>query len=227
MSRLVFNPSDPFPLLDVDQYSQAELAAHARDADLHFGYKTSEVEACVLQASNQDQKGLNQTWIDKGADVFQTPYLEIRAIAEEDSLKKVQNVVDLGAGYGRWPLVLRRHRLDIGFLGYELVRERVDEAKRVWSLNGVKNAQIFESDLCQVELSAQAEAAYFIFDFGFPEHIELVLQKLRFLAKQNKIIVVARGGLSRQVIESSHPWLSQVVPPLHHRRYSIYSSAKA
>lgn len=226
MGRLDFDSQDPFPLVDIDSFSQSEIAEHARHVDLFLGYDLLAAEkgaAAELGATGSHEF---ETWASKGADVFQTPYVEMRSILESLSNERLEQIVDLGAGYGRWAFVLAKHRPEVRFLGYECVGSRVTEAKRVWELNGLTEAEIIEADVTATEIVSRVNTAYFIFDFGSSEHIQTALEKLKDKAKKTGIVVVARGGRSRHLIESGHPWLSEVVPPLHHRRYSIYRSAQ-
>lgn len=65
---------------------------------------------------------------------------------------------------------------------------------------------------------------FFIYDFGSREDIEATLAQLQALALDQEVVVIARGGRSRDLIDRNHPWLSQVHAPKHFSRFSIYRS---
>jgi precorrin-6B methylase 2 len=133
-------------------------------------------------------------------------------------------VVDLGAGYGRMGFVLSRHYPDVSFVGYEIVEERVSEAKRCLEHHGCQNSEMLCEDLSAKEFQPTSADFYFIYDYGSRIAISKTLNDLRTIARSHPIVVVGRGRLSRDLIEQENPWLSGVNAPEHHGNFSIYRS---
>lgn len=220
MLKLEFNPSDPFPQVhDVEYLDEKE---HAAAVDAWLGLRTDFVEANL-----RDLKTGREFWIGKPVQTFSTPYTELRGMLEELQPSPGQTVVDLGAGYGRLAHVLGRHFQHVRFVGFEFVRERQIEGQTAIERAGLKNAQLVCADVTTVDFRDDARADfYFLYDFGSREDVEIAVDKLKEASLWRAITVIARGGRSRDIIEKQHPWLSQVVTPMHRRHYSIYRSAE-
>lgn len=213
---LSFNEADPFPLPPAGIPYEA-LKRHAAAADAWLGLRIAETErALAVPADGQER------WEHKGAEVFLTPYCEIREILEELSPREGEVVVDLGAGYGRMGFVLARHFPAADFLGYELVPERVSEGSRVLAARKCYRARLMVADLCRI--TPEAAKFYFLYDYGTRAAIEKTLVDLREIAARQEIVVVGRGRAVRDAIERRHPWLGGVQEPRHRPNYSIYRS---
>jgi hypothetical protein len=216
-----FDPSNPFPLVDPAQTSAGAAQDHAERVDAWLGLDVEATERRIL--ARQPEAGL-QTWAQLGPRVFQTPYLELRALLENLALPEGGRIIDCGAGYARLAFVL--HALDPSaqYLGYECVPERVAAARAALAQRGCSNAQLELADIGAASFRLPKAAAYFIYDYGTRAHIEKTLGELRAIAADQSIQVAARGRLSRDLIERGEPWLSQVHAPRHFGPYSIYRS---
>jgi precorrin-6B methylase 2 len=137
-----------------------------------------------------------------------------------------QTVVDLGAGYGRLGFVISRHYEGVRFVGYELGAERVAEGRRALRAAGIDPGliELIQADLAAPDYEPIAADFYFIYDYGTRDAIAKTLADLQKLARQRPITVAGRGRAARDAIERGEPWLSQVIPPVHRGRYSIYRS---
>ena len=207
-----FDPRDPFPLV---QIPYEEEKAHSALVDEWLGLKVGETEASLAKVKDDQER-----WVKQGPAVFLTPYTEIRCIFEELAPPKGSLVVDLGAGYGRIGFVLARHFPDCNFLGLELVAERVAAGNAALKAFGAKNAELRCADLAR-DVPPLADI-YFLYDFGARAAIAACLDRLREVARQRPIALVARGGAVRSQIGRSHPWLCAEVK--HHPHYSIHRS---
>jgi SAM-dependent methyltransferase len=225
---LEFSSEDPFPLATNCSYE--EQKAHAARVDEWLGLQTEAVEnqlrtkALATTAAFGDAGGSREFWVGKPVQTFSTPYTELREVLEELKPKVGQSISDLGAGYGRMAHVLARHFAGAKFVGYELVPERQAEAQRAIDLAQLKNAQVRCADVAKIDFLANPADFYFMYDFGSRADVEICVENLKRAARSHPITIVARGGRSRDIIEKSHPWLSQVVTPLHRDHYSIYRS---
>lgn len=221
---LDFSPEDPYPLLSVSEQSYSLEKAHARQVDLWLGLEIDEVELSIDErphSADVDQ----QLWLHLDAQSFLTPYTELREIVERLQPRVGQTFVDLGAGYGRLAHVLGACFPGVEFVGYEVVRERCDEAERLLRIRGYHQNTMFHQDLSRPHFQPKPAAFYFIYDYGATAAIRKTLEDLRLIAQARSITVVARGRVTRNLIDREHPWLSAVVKPDHFDRYSIYRSS--
>ena len=220
-----FRPENPFPLLAHDAYTLEQAQSHAREVDAWLGLVTEPIESELLarsQARGREQDV--EKWIGLPVQTLLTPYLEIRSMLDALAPQDGSTVVDLGAGYGRMAWVIGAHYPAVRFVGYELVAERVQESLRCLARSSYSNVQMIEADLSAPEFQLPEADSYFMYDFGSRSAIDQVLRKLQNIATRRPIAVIGRGRSSRDAIERSHPWLSQVVFPFHTRNFSIYRS---
>lgn len=234
---LVFNPSDPFPLLEAEgpgllasDVSYRDAQIHSAQVDSWLGFRLEPVET-KLSAERPHYGGLSteQHWIGLPLQTLQTPYTEIRTLLSLLNLKSNDHVVDLGAGYGRMAFVLAAHYPEVRFTGYEVVQERVDEGQRVLTsylkkLSISSDTKIVCADLSLKTFKPAQARFYFLYDFGSREAISKALIDLREIASEKSITVIGRGRASRDAIERGEPWLSQVNVPRHFDHFSIYQS---
>jgi hypothetical protein len=159
----------------------------------------------------------HQTWVGLDPQTLNTPYAELDLACELLKPKPGELFVDLGAGYGRLGLVLNEKYPGVKFLGYELVKERVDEGNRILGGN-----QLVTMDLMASNFELPIAEYYFLYDFGKTEHIRRIMAKFEKLADTHHFKLIARGKGSRSIIEYEHPWLTcQSV--LREENFSIYS----
>ncbi len=232
---LDFDPNDPFPLVPEERYSYAQEQMHSARVDEWLGLRTSDCEARISNAHSlahslahtQTHSPLldQNLWIGLPVQTLLTPYLEIRRVLDRLGLEPGSRVVDLGAGYGRMGFVMARHHPETEFIGYEYVSERVIEGQRaIERTRSPQGIRLLQADLKSVDFMPVEAGAYFIYDFGSRVAIEKCLQDLRRVARTRPIQVIGRGRASRDAIERKHPWLSQVISPIHGRQVSIYRS---
>lgn len=226
--KLIFDPEDPFPkvsgsrLQDPTFYSH-QVKRHSADVDLWLGLSAERIEAELIRAkSYSDSHEDREFWIGTSAQIFQTPYTELREILETLQPAPGETIVDLGAGYGRMAHVLGRHFPGVEFHGYEFVRERCDEGRAAFSRRGLTSARLETKDVTTLDFSLESAKYYFIYDFGSRADVEKAIENMKTALSHRSIVVVARGGRTREIIDKKHLWLSYVVPPLHREHYSIY-----
>lgn len=203
--------------------------------DLHFGYEVDRIERDLyLSARNLRPEGNlsnlshvlhdgHQTWVGLEPQVILTPYDELVMICHHLLPKEGETMIDLGAGYGRLGLVLHHLCPAVKFIGYELVRERVEEGNRIFQKENCRNAELFTTDLTATDFTLPEADYYFIYDYGKTEHIRKTLKQIEVMADRKNIKVIARGLGTRSIIEHEHPWLSQVYPVIREKNFAIYS----
>lgn len=204
-------------------YAQAKLSSETIDA--HLGFRQAETEERLERAHKLSATARpKQTWLGLPLQSMQTPYAELVEMIAELKPQPGELWIDLGAAYGRLGLALGALAPKTRFIGYELVRERVDEGNRILKLAGFANAQLVTQDLADEGFVLAAADCYFVYDYGTREDVERTLEDLKRIARTRAITCVARGRGSRHWIERGHPWLAEVVPPRHCGNYSIYRS---
>jgi precorrin-6B methylase 2 len=215
-NKIIFHPKDPYPLLPEESYSYEDAKEHSKMVDLWLGFPLIEKSITAVEGP--------QTWSHLNTQQFQTPYCEIRNILEKLRPQEGQTLIDLGCGYGRFAFVLQKHFPRVSFRGFEVSELRIKIAKERFNFHQLSNSVLELQDISQKEFKIPHASIYFLFDFGHNESIIQVLQKLQIRAKSNKITVIGRGRATRHLIQTLHPWLSQVNEPQHGRHYSIYKS---
>ncbi len=200
-------------------YNEAKIASSLVDGDLGFQISSTEkrIQACP--------EGRN-FWVGLAPETLQTPYSEFFEIVERLNLPAGSTLVDVGAGYGRLGYVVGKYFPSIQFIGYEVVPQRVQEGQRVLRNFKYPNVQLVHADVASCEFKFSSAEAFFLYDFGCAKDVRKVLVDLGELSKNQKITVVGRGRLCRDLIEQENPWLSQVYPPQHFTNYSIYQTVR-
>lgn len=236
---LIFNPADPFPISGsqapgTEPPSYREEQRHSAAVDQWLGFRIPDAEARILEQHRalRTQPELSvETWIGLDPQALLTPYTELRRIIETVDangpalpLPPAYSWVDLGAAYGRLGIVLDRCRPTHRFIGYESVLERILEGRRIYSSLGLPADSLALADLADPAFAPAAADFYFLYDYGSSQALRKTLSDLARLAKSRPISVIARGRLSRSLIDQEAPWLSQVNLPLHMGRWSWYRS---
>jgi hypothetical protein len=221
MSPYLFHPAEPFPL---ESMSYRDAQAHSEQVDGWLGLRIREVERKLLEGRGKSKSREQENWIGLAPQTLLTPYTELRAMLSFVNPLEGSKAVDLGAGYGRLGFVLARHYPMVDFIGYEVVEERVLEARRCLENHKCSKAVMFCEDLSAPDFVPASADSYFIYDYGSRSAVVKTLNDLRLIAQTRPITVIGRGRLSRDLIELETPWLSQVNPSSHHGNFSIYRS---
>lgn len=138
-----------------------------------------------------------QTWVGLDFQILQCSYHDLYQIFITLKMKPHQKIVDLGAGYGRIGIFLHHFLPEASFLGIELVKERVDEANRIYDLYGLSNKTMEEGDLSLLRELPSGDF-YFIYDFGSEEHL---LKILELFKKEPGKTLIVKGQILRRLIE--------------------------
>lgn len=209
---------------------------HANMVDKIIGFRMKYIEEMmVAQARGFEPEGSHetwgpsmhdgvQTWVGLDLQTLQTPYAEIMRIFHVLKLKPYQQIVDLGAAYGRMGIVVGGLHIKNSFIGFEYVKERVDEANRVYRDLGLRNAQMFTQDLFDPNFELPEADIYFIYDYGQVEHINHTLNQIREVSCKRPVKLVVRGKFTRKIIEAQHSWLELKYEGKTEELFSIYTA---
>jgi len=233
---LEWNPENLFPLPPEEDESVHYHAAqfHSEKVDHYLGLRVDETEEAIRQSSSAHSHDPNQnTWRGVSTRITMTPYSELHKILSrifQKNTPETTHLVDLGAGYARLAFILAQHYPQTRFTAYELEGLRIQEAQRCFAVYLEKLNRSctiptwIEGDLASPSLQPLAATHYFIYDYGSASAVRKTLEDLRKIAQKQAIQVIARGKLSRHLIEQECPWLSQIIPAQHYSHSSIYSS---
>ena len=205
-----------------------EAKRQSEKLDQMFGFKFDQIEKGLLLKKEELEKSVTdqnrQFWIGLDIQSLQTPYSEIVAMVQKLNPKAGDVWMDLGAGYGRVGLILGFLCSDVQFYGYEFIAERVNEGNRIRQDWQIKNGELLQADLIQDQMDLTKGDVFFIYDFGSRSDVYLVLEKLKSVAAQRPIQVIARGRGVKNWILMDFPWLSQVNSPQHFETWSLFQS---
>jgi hypothetical protein len=211
------------------------LALSSPELDQYFGYNINQIENNLLEAARvirplgtMDNFGEalhqgHQTWVGLDPQTLNTPYSELIQLCDLLNPAPDEILVDLGAGYGRMGLILNLLHPGTTFIGYELVRERVEEGKRILSSHNCESAELICQDLTDPGFILPDANYYFLYDYGKVPHIRETLKQIEEKADTKSFKVIARGKGSRSLIQHEHPWLCGVNPVHHEENFSIFT----
>jgi hypothetical protein len=225
---LRFSQQDPVPLLaDFPSYREAQL--HSRQVDEWLGFQVDETELAIARDITLTPFEQREQWVGLNPDALQTPYTECRSVLNIVNLQPGQNVVDLGAAYARMGVVVGMYYPESFYNGYEISEPRVTQAWSVLNRLNFKNVTLLQQDLARPDFVPFPADVYFIYDFGSPESIRIVLSKLKAIAAHRTregrgMQVVARGRGCRDRIEKFEPWLSEVGTPRIFPHFTVFST---
>ena len=198
---------------------------YSQELDKSLGFKINEIEEeLMLQHRPYDQYEGSQTWIGLNAQVFQTPYQEIYDFLNFIKPLELKSLVDLGAGYGRLAIVMSQVVPEMSFIGYEIMKERFEEGKRVLGNLELDSYELRKEDILKEDFILPEADVFFIYDFSDPMDIRKILDIIDKKFFERKLLIVARGKGIRSLIQSKYPQFFRCFEPHHNENYSIYSS---
>jgi len=235
------SPSDIQKLLGTKEFFQTPKAndvirrQHSGMVDKILGFRIRYVEEMLIaEARGFEPEGNHETWgptIHEGAQTWvgldiqtlQTPYSECLRILDLLKIKPYQQIVDLGAAYGRMGVLIGGLYAKNSFQGFEYVKARVDEGNRVYRELGLRRVELKHQDLFDSQFEIPEADIYFIYDYGQLEHIDHTLRQLERLAMKRPLKVVVRGKFTKRLITDRHPWLELSYEGKQEELFSIYT----
>ncbi len=198
-----------FPLLKESVEHDLTKRKVSSEIDLHLGFTIKKIEETMRTRALQirpdtlfDEWGPllhngAQTWVGLDFQILQCTYHDLKTLFKTLRPRPNDKIVDLGAGYGRMGIFLHWYYPNTHFLGLELVKERVNEANRIFKNLNCFNKSMIESDLSKLTELPLGDV-YFIYDFGSEEHIKKILDLL--LNESGKILIV-KGRICHNLIK--------------------------
>ncbi|MCM2349748.1 MAG: hypothetical protein NDI69_06990 [Bacteriovoracaceae bacterium] len=209
---------------------------HSQMVDKILGFRMKYVEEMlVAEAQGFEPEGSHetwgpalhqgvQTWVGLDLQTLQTPYSECLRILQLLKIKPYQHIIDLGAAYGRMGIVIGGLYIKNSFTGYEYVKARVNEGKRLYKEFGFARCELVEQDLFAASFELPVADVYFIYDYGQVEHIDHTLKQIEKIAHKRPVKVVVRGKFTKEIIKDRHEWLDLKYEGKFEELFSIYTA---
>ena len=230
--KLVFTPE----FFQTPKANDIIRRQHAHMVDKILGFRVKYIEEMMLaEARGFEPEGSHeswgpamhqgvQTWVGLEHQTLQTPYSEIYRILHLLKLKPYQQIIDLGAAYGRMGIVIGGLYLKNVFQGFEYVKARVEEGNRVYQELGMNRCKLFTQDLFAADFELPEADIYFIYDYGQVEHIDHTLKQIYAIAQKRPVKVVVRGKFTKRIIADRHPWMDLAYEGKLEELFSIYTA---
>lgn len=184
---------------------------HAKNLDKILGYRISKIEMKLLQefqAYDKDVDKTNrkphfqnaQTWIGLHPQALQTPYNDIYETFLQLKDESIKKVVDIGCAYGRVGIVMGHVFPQAQFIGYEIVKHRVQEANRIFRRHDLHNCQVIHTNIFNPDVLFPEADIYFIYDFGETSDISNALMLILERMKSMRFFLIARGDRVESIL---------------------------
>lgn len=177
---------------------------HSKLLDKRIGYRISKIEDKLLRQyraydrcedNSSDKKHYpdTQAWIGLNSQVLQTNYSDIFGSLHFLRSFQINTIVDIGAAYGRVGIVSSAVFPKANFIGYEVVKSRFNEAKRVYFRHKLNNCDFVNVNVLDDPSSIEAADIYFIYDFSELSHISIILKKLYLRRDSKPFFLISHG----------------------------------
>lgn len=206
---------------NLDQIDSEEFS---RGIDRELGFQIEEIEKKLIE-QKRFRDFQSRSWIGLDAQVLNTPYDEIFDIFSKLQGHNIKKVIDFGAAYGRVGIVLNSFFPNADFIGYEIVKERADEANRIYAEKGLKKARVVEDDILK-NLNFSSADLYFVYDFSNPSDLKVILNWLSDRMFKDNFAFVARGRGISSLIENKYPVFNINEDAYFAKNWTLYFSRK-
>ena len=189
------------------QYHEGRIHLLESELERRLRYRILQTER-KIEANKRDQQyeGEQTTYIP-------TPYRIIRSIMGLLKLGPGDVFCDLGCGYGQVVLYAAAVSNVQYAKGIDIIPERIAEANRMKALHKAARAEFILGDAKDIPLDDGT--VFFLFSPFSKETLDIVISKLRQIAKERRIRLVAVGPIVDRL--RSESWLreSQVVENMY------------
>ncbi len=145
---------------------------------------------------------------------IQTLYADFFHILDAMAPREGQLIADLGAAFGRLGFFVGIKRPELSFIGYELVKERVTEARRVAEALGLSpRVQFVEQDLSRRGFHPAAADFFYLCDPVTGATWLKLMEDLKAISTAKPITLIHLG--SRGDEYRALPWLREVPVTRH------------
>lgn len=193
---------------------------HSSFLDVFLGIDSLKIETELAKVNRRETK----TWVGLDPQTLQTPFSEIFSFLSFLKQFNPQQIVDLGAGYGRVGIIMKMIMEDSQFLGYEFIDSRFDEMCRIFHEYEINNAFLSKKNIMDFDFQFPKADVYFVYDFSDIASIKKMIEKFTELFDSQKLFLVVRGKAMRSLIQNQYRELWALNGAIHTENWSIYSS---
>ena len=119
-----------------------------------------------------------------------------------------ENMVDIGSGYGNLGFYLGLNLDSSLFMGFEIVDERINEAKRIRDLFQMENVYFYNQDVTCPDFSLPLADYYYLYDPMVDEAQNRILNKFAQISEYHSFKLVVTPGNTKLLEKLFHiPWL--------------------
>lgn len=183
--------------------------------DRKLGFKIPKIEVKLQQKYRDYYRGNDlsnkkqhfegtQTWIGLHPQVLQTPYSDIYECLTSLENKDVDNIIDIGAGYGRIGIVANSIFPNASFKGYEIVKKRSDEGNRIFEKWGITDCMVVNENVLEEDFVLPEAQIYFIYDFSEQEDISLILRQIESRTHSKEYFLITKGDRIDSLIDKKY-----------------------
>lgn len=209
---------------------------HSKLIDQFLGFRIVRIERKLIQQYrsffinekdetnkrlHSDNGEIGESWIGLNPQILLTPYSELYDIFNLIKDHKIKSIIDIGCAYGRVGIVAKAFFPKASFIGYEIVKKRVNEANRINSLFDLK-MQILNQNVLEDDFVLPESSIYFIYDFSHFMHIKNILFQLEQNIGKFPFILIAKGDDIRSIIQLYFPIFLTKNTPIYKKNWSIF-----
>jgi SAM-dependent methyltransferase len=219
-------------------FNDSELTQreHSKSIDQYLGFRILRIERKLIQQYrtffSDESKATNkklhsesgetgESWVGLNPQVLLTPYSELYEIFNLLRESNINSIVDIGCAYGRVGIVAKAFFPLSSFTGYEIVKKRVGEAKRISSIYDLE-LNILNQNVLDEDFELPNSSIYFIYDFSHFMHIKSILLKLEQKIGKHPFILVAKGEDVRSIIQLFFPIFLTKKEPIYKKNWCIF-----
>lgn len=175
--------------------------------DQRLGLKTLEVEERLYAKDPHDEVYESRAWMGLPFQTLQTPYDEILSALlkfKEQGIIPL-SILDLGAAFGRVGIIAKLLFPECEFQGLEMVRERVEEGKRVYKELGLNPESLRVENILRENFELPKADIYFLYDFSDPADIKVILDSMAEVFFEEEFFLIAKGKAVNSLIQHKYP----------------------
>lgn len=188
---------------------------HAKNLDRRIGYRVSKIENKLCQkyhsydaiSDDSSSKGYypdTQAWIGLHPAALQTTYNEIYDVLNYLQQFNISKIIDIGAGYGRIGIAMNAFFENCEFEGYEIVKERYNEGRRVFTYLNYKNCYMYNKNVLLPEFSFPEGDVYFMYDFSEIEDLSYILDQILLKMCDKKYFMITKGDRLKHLMSGRY-----------------------
>ncbi len=203
-------PADVEQKLEAVDLSVLKSTQFDEIVDQILGYKNlSEIERRREGQVTASRLGEAKWSKQSASNGFSSAYRDIKAILSTSGMQDGDRFVDIGSSYGRIGCVVGANFPNTQFIGYEIVPERMAEAKRIAKGLELHNVSYFHEDVSADGFKMPEADWYFLYDSLNNDTLPYLLEKMHTMLKNRnaRVMVKYTGNLNKY---SKSPYLKLI-----------------